>query len=152
MAILKGVCATLLVLFSFIAGSDGNVYGEICNKTNKTLIVERLKCCSFEGLSVGDKLEPDYCYKHYSHDSGRIFVWFSDADKTQHYAIGATCPAFSSNSATGFGNGGLQPYSSNGDMFEVDWNLGEGDRADWSHTDTFTGDFPNIDYCGEVCG
>jgi hypothetical protein len=148
---IQGACTTLLVVFLFITGVDGSVIGTICNQTNKTLIVERLKCCSFEHLSVGDTIGP-YSYKNYfSRDRGRIFVWFSNADKTQHYAIGATCPVFSSNSATGFGNGGLQPYKTSGDMFDVVWNLGEGDKADWSHADTFAGDFPNIDYCGEVC-
>jgi hypothetical protein len=151
MVLLKGVYTTTLVVFSFIAGCNSNVYGTICNKTKKTLIVERLKCCSFENLSVGDTWAPGVCKPYYSSDPGRIFVWFSDSEKTQHYVIGVTCPVFSSNSATGFGNGGLQPYSSSGDMLEVIWYLGEGDRADWSHPDTFTGDFPNIDYCGEVC-
>ncbi len=148
---LQGVVCATLVLFSSIAPGDSYVFGTVCNKTNKTLIVKKLKCCSFENLSVGDQLAPNACNDYYSNAPGRIFVWFSDAEKTQHYAIGATCPVFSSNSATGFGNGGLRPYKSSGGMFEVMWGLGEGDRADWSHSNTFTGDFPNIDYCGEVC-
>jgi hypothetical protein len=144
-------CATWLLFILPQVCVDGYVYAFICNHSGRTVQVRNMFCCSFSGMSIGDTLEPSSCVKYTAPVCGRVFVRYSDNSSTVQYTLGATSPIFSSNSATGFGLGGLQPYNEWGEHLHVRWNLGEGDRADWSHPNTYTGDFPNPDYCGEAC-
>ena len=144
-------CSAALLCILCLVRVDGYVYASICNHSGRTVQVQSMFCCSFSGMSIGDKLEPTGCMHYTAPVCGRVFVRYSDNNGTAHYTLGATSPIFSSNAATGFGLGGLQPYNEWGQHIHVRWNLGVGDQADWSHPSSYTGDFPNPDYCGEAC-
>ena len=47
------------------------------------------------------------------------------------YKIAVTCPKSSTNSATGYGKSGLQPYSMFGSPVTFRFHLGTNDKADW---------------------
>ena len=103
----------------------------IKNATSQDLKCTNLSCATLDGLSVGDVIIEGKSKSYTASSNDRIFVQFT-GDNSVVYNLAMTCPELSDNSATGFGNGGLQQYSGSGTPANFIFRLGEGDKACWS--------------------
>jgi len=105
----------------------------IQNMTNETVECTNISCAQLTGLSVGDKIKPNFTTAYSSTSNDRIFVQFRGDKSNITYSLAMTCPKLSDNSATGYGNSGLQPYSSSGTPANFEFYLGENDDANWGN-------------------
>ena len=108
------------------------VSAQINNTSSEPVECTNISCATLDGLSIGQVITKGD-YKIYTSDSNdRIFVQFTGQLTGTVFSLAMTCPELSDNSATGYGNGGLQIYSGSGTPAYFVFNLGQGDLASWS--------------------
>lgn len=108
------------------------VFCSITNKTAENIKFVRALCKGLDGLGPDSIIVPGQSITYTAETNDRIMVTFEGTQSGTSYNLAMTCPKLSDNSASGFGNGGLQHYEEEGTPANFNFHLGEGDQASWS--------------------